>query len=352
MYTAKQAGKNRFAVFDPTMHAAIVARHAMSTELSHAVDVGEIDVYYQPVLSLATGVMYGVEALARWHHPTRGFIEPDEFIPLAEESGAILALGRAVLFEACREAAPWRDGTGDGHLADRQPVRRPARPGDVRRRPRRHPARDRVPGLGPGPRDDRDRDVRRHADDHRATHGAARPRRPDRGRRLRHRLLVAGLPAPVQGRHPQDRARVHRHVGDGPDGWAFAAAIVALGRSLGLRIIAEGIEEPTSSSSFARWAASSGRATCSRRRCRTTRWRSASSRRVRRSAAARRRRARPRPAGAPDVPALRRRHRARHRAATRRPAAGLAASSSAGRPRSSAGCSSRSSCSLHPSRRA
>ena len=114
MYTAKQAGKNRFAVFDPTMHAAIVARHAMSTELSHAVDMGEIDVFYQPVLSLATGLTFGVEALARWRHPTRGFVEPDEFIPLAEESGAILALGRAVLFEACREAAPWRSGIGDG----------------------------------------------------------------------------------------------------------------------------------------------------------------------------------------------------------------------------------------------
>ena len=131
MYTAKQAGKNRFAVFEPTMHAAIVARHAMSTELSHAVDDGEIDVYYQPILSLATGVTYGVEALVRWRHPTRGFVEPDEFIPLAEESGAILALGRAVLFEACREAAPWRGGTGEGDLADRQPVRGPARPGDA-----------------------------------------------------------------------------------------------------------------------------------------------------------------------------------------------------------------------------
>ena len=88
MYTAKQAGKNRFAVFEPTMHAAIVARHALSTELSHAVDMGEIDVFYQPICRLATGVTFGVEALVRWRHPTRGLVEPDEFIPLAEESGA------------------------------------------------------------------------------------------------------------------------------------------------------------------------------------------------------------------------------------------------------------------------
>ena len=122
------------------------------------------------------GVTLGVEALARWHHPTRGFVEPDEFIPLAEESGAILALGRAVLFEACREAAPWRSGIGDGisltvnlsaaQLAQETFVDELV---DVLRATG-------LPGHAPGPRDDRDRDVRRHPDDHRAPVGAARPR--------------------------------------------------------------------------------------------------------------------------------------------------------------------------------
>ena len=216
MYTAKQAGKNRFAVFEPTMHAAIVARHAMSTELSHAVDDGEIDVYYQPVLSLATGVIYGVEALARWRHPTRGFIEPDEFIPLAEESGTILALGRAVLFEACREAAPWRDGAGEGisltvNLSAAQLGQETFIDDLV----------DILRSTGfPATRLVLEMTETVMFPDTQTTiarlHGPARPGRPDRRRRLRHRLLVAGLPAPVPGRHPQDRARVHRHVGVGP----------------------------------------------------------------------------------------------------------------------------------------
>ena len=143
-----------------------------------------------------------VHRARRVHPPGRG----ERGDPRARPRGAVRGLPRG------RPVARRR---GRGHLADRQPLRRPARPGDVHRRPRRHPALHRVPGHAPGPRDDRDRDVHRHADDHRPAHGPARPRRPDRGRRLRHRLLVAGLPAPVQGRHPQDRARVHRDVGVG-----------------------------------------------------------------------------------------------------------------------------------------
>ena len=119
MYTAKHRGKHRFSVFEPAMHAAIVARHALSTELTRGIAVGEIDVFYQPIVSLATGVPYGAEALARWRHPTRGIIGPDDFIPLAEESGAILELGRAVLFEACRQAAAL--ALGHGGAARRSP---------------------------------------------------------------------------------------------------------------------------------------------------------------------------------------------------------------------------------------
>ena len=126
MYTAKQTGKNRFAVFEPTMHAAIVARHSLSNELTRGVGGGEIDVFYQPIISLAAGRMTGVEALARWHHPTRGLVGPDDFIPLAEETGVILALGRAVLVEACRESEPWRNDAGDAADADGQPVGRAA----------------------------------------------------------------------------------------------------------------------------------------------------------------------------------------------------------------------------------
>lgn len=105
MYTAKGDGKGRFAVFDPTVHAAIVARHAMSSELANAIGRGELRVLYQPIIALERGTIVGVEALVRWWHPIRGMVGPDEFIGVAEESGTILALGRAVLEEACRELA-------------------------------------------------------------------------------------------------------------------------------------------------------------------------------------------------------------------------------------------------------
>ena len=112
MYTAKAAGKNRYAVFEPTMHAALVERHALASELTKSIGRGELLAYYQPIVTLATGVIYGVEALVRWRHPTRGVLGPDEFIRLAEESGAILALGRWMLVESCREVASWRRPQG------------------------------------------------------------------------------------------------------------------------------------------------------------------------------------------------------------------------------------------------
>jgi diguanylate cyclase (GGDEF)-like protein len=112
MYIAKGNGKNRYAVFEPTMHAALVDRHALSAELSKSVGRGELLVYYQPIVRLDDSTLYGVEALVRWRHPTRGILGPDEFIPLAQESGMILALGRWVLLESCREAAAWRAERG------------------------------------------------------------------------------------------------------------------------------------------------------------------------------------------------------------------------------------------------
>ena len=108
MYTAKAQGKSQYAIFEPTMHAAIIERHALSSELSRGVGRGELLVFYQPIVTLETGRIHGVEALVRWRHPTRGIVGPDDFIPLAEESGTILALGRWVLTEACREVSAWR----------------------------------------------------------------------------------------------------------------------------------------------------------------------------------------------------------------------------------------------------
>jgi diguanylate cyclase (GGDEF)-like protein len=107
MYTAKASGKRRFAVFEPTMHAALVARHALSAELSRSVARRELEVFYQPMIDLATQEVSGVEALVRWRHPVRGLVPPDEFIRLAEETGTILALGRWVLHTASSQVVAW-----------------------------------------------------------------------------------------------------------------------------------------------------------------------------------------------------------------------------------------------------
>jgi diguanylate cyclase (GGDEF)-like protein len=107
MYTAKASGRRRFAVFDPTMHASIVARRQLSTELARGIGRSELTVLHQPIVDLVTLEPVGVEALVRWQHPTRGLVEPDAFIALAEESGSILPLGRYVLETAASQVQAW-----------------------------------------------------------------------------------------------------------------------------------------------------------------------------------------------------------------------------------------------------
>jgi diguanylate cyclase (GGDEF)-like protein len=108
MYMAKANGKAGFAVFDPGMHAAIRARHELGAELQHAVDLGQLRLVYQPIVSLDSGRIAGLEALVRWQHPERGLVAPGEFIEIAEENGAILPIGRWVMREACERAVEWQ----------------------------------------------------------------------------------------------------------------------------------------------------------------------------------------------------------------------------------------------------
>ncbi len=105
MYRAKKLGGNRYALFDRSMEAAAGDRVALENDLRHAVLADELELLYQPVVDLASRRVVGCEALVRWHHRTRGVIAPATFIPIAEESGVIVALDRWVLREACVTAA-------------------------------------------------------------------------------------------------------------------------------------------------------------------------------------------------------------------------------------------------------
>ncbi|MDQ3699026.1 MAG: EAL domain-containing protein [Gemmatimonadota bacterium] len=108
MYRAKAAGKARYEMFDRAMHAQALARLQLETDLRHGFERGEFRIYYQPIVSLETGRIVAVEALLRWAQFERGIVSPADFIPLAEEMGLILQLGRWVLEEACAQVQSWR----------------------------------------------------------------------------------------------------------------------------------------------------------------------------------------------------------------------------------------------------
>jgi EAL domain-containing protein (putative c-di-GMP-specific phosphodiesterase class I) len=111
MYRAKEAGKNNYKFHHPATDRRSLERLAMETSLRRALERREFFLHYQPRLSLASGAVTGVEALARWRHPELGVVPPGEFIALAEETGAIHDIGRWVLEAACVQAAQWqRDG--------------------------------------------------------------------------------------------------------------------------------------------------------------------------------------------------------------------------------------------------
>lgn len=115
MYQAKAAGRNTLRFFDPGTQHAINARSQMESELHRAIANGEFSLYYQPQVA-ASGICIGVEALIRWRHPERGLVSPAEFIPLAEETGLILPIGHWVLREAFARLSAWKKSAETAHL--------------------------------------------------------------------------------------------------------------------------------------------------------------------------------------------------------------------------------------------
>jgi diguanylate cyclase (GGDEF)-like protein len=116
MYRAKGNGRGDVAVFESAMREEAIDRLALETDLGRAVERGQLEVDYQPIVALGTGAITGFEALVRWNHPERGRVAPGVFVPVAEEIGVIREIGRFVLRTACSQAAAWRAEAPDAGL--------------------------------------------------------------------------------------------------------------------------------------------------------------------------------------------------------------------------------------------
>ena len=109
MYSAKEQGRARYEIFNSALHERAITRLQLETDMRRGIEREEFVVYYQPISCLKTGKLAGFEALARWKHPTKGIVSPGEFIPVAEETGAIIPLGTWILKQACQQMQLWHE---------------------------------------------------------------------------------------------------------------------------------------------------------------------------------------------------------------------------------------------------
>ncbi len=242
MYAAKQAGRSTFRFFEPQMNEQVMKRVQMEALMRRALERGEFLLHYQPKVDIATGAIHGVEALLRWAHPDRGLVSPAEFIPILEETGLIVPVGEWVTREACRQIKAWQQSG-----LKVPPV-----------------------AVNLSARQFQQKDLERSVSDILRETGVAPEllqfeitesmlmNDPEAAERTLRALKAAGVKLSIDDfgtgysslaylrRFPLDMLKIDRTfikdmVGN-PDGAAITVAIINLAHSLGLKVVAEGVE--------------------------------------------------------------------------------------------------------------
>jgi diguanylate cyclase (GGDEF)-like protein len=242
MYRAKELGRGRFELFDEASRHRAMERLELETALRHAVERSELRVHYQPVVTLQPDTaVVGVEALVRWQHPERGLIAPDEFLPLAEETGLVLAIGEYVLEEALQQLVRWRRSKPDVSIAVNLSARQLEDAGLVSM----FAAAVRSSGIDPGA-------VWLDVTESAVTHNQEAAIRALQGlKEIGLRIAIDDFgtgSSSLQSlrRLPVDMLKIHESfvadLGSDPVQNPIVAAVVELGHALGLSVVAEGVE--------------------------------------------------------------------------------------------------------------